>query len=188
MMLFVGSALGATGGFAYGQAADLTDGQSTFLGNAVLLGSATAALGAITGSRDGEYGSWETGTLALGLDAGLIAGALLAPRLDWSKRRARAILAGTAVGALAGGMAAGLTTKKNEDDEYHGGVVAGFMTAGLWGGFALAVLMTREWEPDPKYGEASRAPTGNAKTPSTSTSFAPFLGERQLGLMAGGTW
>ena len=68
-LLFLGSAFGAGAGFAYGQAADLTEGQSTFLGNAVLLGTSTA----------------------------------------------------------------------------------GCMTAGLWAGFGLGILMTRDGEPDPKY-------------------------------------
>ncbi len=42
-LIFAGSAIGAGSGFAYGQAADLTAGQSMFLGNAVLHGTATSA-------------------------------------------------------------------------------------------------------------------------------------------------
>lgn len=68
-LLFFGSALGAGGGFIYGQLADLTPDQATFLGNAVLLGTATAALVGIAGSKNGDYDNWENGTLAVGLDA-----------------------------------------------------------------------------------------------------------------------
>lgn len=182
-LIFLGSAFGAGAGFAYGQAADLTEGQATFLGNAVLLGTSTAALTAILGSRNGQYDSWENGTLALGLDAGLIGGALLAPHLDWSKRRSRIVLAGTVLGALAGGMVAGLTTKKDNATESNNkdDVVAGCMTAGLWAGFGLGIYMTRDDDPDPKYRTAPQAPT-------TSTSFAPFVGDRVMGVTAGGTW
>ncbi len=192
-LLFLGSAIGTAGGFAYGQAADLTEGQSTFLGTAVLLGSATAALGAITGSRDGEFGTWENGTLAVGLDAGLLAGALIGPSLAWSKRRARIVLAGTVVGALVGGMIAGLTTNNNDGDsdaerERNGELVAGAMTAGLWAGFGLGIVMTRDYAPDPRFDKSSSAPTPPPTSFGASTSFAPLVGERQMGLMAAGTW
>ena len=187
-LLFIGSAIGAGAGFAYGQAADLTEGQSTFIGNAVLLGTSTAALTAILGSRNGQYDNWENGTLAIGLDAGILGGALLAPQLNWSKKRSRIVLAGTVLGALAGGMVAGLTTDKREDmtgddGEYNGNVIAGCMTAGLWAGFGLGILMSRDYAPDPSFnkGPAPRA-TG------TSTSFAPFVGQRAMGVTAGGTW
>jgi hypothetical protein len=184
-LLFVGSALGAGAGFVYGQGADLTEGQSTFLGNAVLLGTSTAALTAILGSRNGTYDNWENGTLAIGLDAGLVGGALIAPHLDWSKKRARVVMAGTVLGALTGGMIAGMTTKKRDGDgDYNGNVVAGFMTAGLWGGFGLGLLMTRDSDPDPKF--IDRGPASPAK--GSSTSFAPFVGERAMGLTAAGTW
>ena len=69
-LLFRGSAIGATGGFIYGHSAHLTSGQAMFVANMTLLGTATAALGAITGSRDGDFGNWENGTLALGIDGG----------------------------------------------------------------------------------------------------------------------
>ncbi|HWO18398.1 MAG TPA: hypothetical protein VNO30_06465, partial [Kofleriaceae bacterium] len=184
-LLFVGSALGAGGGFLYGQAADLTSGQSTFLGNTLLLGTATASLVGIAGSRNGQYDNWENGILALGIDAGIIGGALLAPRLDWSPRRARIVLAATAIGALVGGMIPGLVTKRGADESFNGDLITGAMTAGLWGGFGLGIVMTRDSAPDPTYG-APRAPAGPA---ARTTSYLPFVGEQgQIGLMTGGTW
>lgn len=181
-LLFVGSAVGATAGFAYGQRADLTEGQATFLGNAVLLGTSTAALAAILGSKNGTYDNWENGTLAVGLDAGIVGGALIAPSLDWSKKRARVVLAGTVLGALAGGMVAGLTTNKRRDDsgddDYNGNVIAGSMTAGLWAGFGLGIVMTRDYDPDPKHVRPGAPPT----------SLAPLVGDGVMGVTAAGSW
>jgi hypothetical protein len=181
-LLFFGSGIGAGLGFIYGMNADLTRGQATFVGNMTLLGSATAAFTAIAGSRDGEFGAWENGTLALGLDAGVVAGALIAPRLDWSARRSKIVFAATGVGALLGGMVAGLTTSKADEREESGDLVTTCMTAGMWGGFVVGILMTRDSTPDPRYLK----PHGGGGVP---TSYAPWIGrEGQIGVMAGGTW
>jgi hypothetical protein len=186
-LLFLGSALGAGGGFAYGHATHLTAGQSTFLGTTVLLGSATAALGAVLGSTDGVFGNVESGTLAAGLDAGLAAGILIAPTLDWSARRAKSVLAASVIGALVGGALPGLLTKRQDGQSYNAEVISGCMTAGLWGGFGLGILLTNDAAPDPKYAKPP--------TPGTApgmTSFAPWIhpGDRAtaLGVMTGGTW
>lgn len=189
-LLFLGSAIGAGGGFAYGRAADLTAGQSTFLGTTILLGTATAALGAVVGSTDGRFGNVESGTLALGLDAGLAAGILIAPTLDWSPRRAKTVLAATVVGALVGGSLPGLLTKRQDGDSYNAEVIAGCMTAGLWGGFALGILLTGDSAPDPKF--AKPLPQGAAPPPPRTTSIAPWIQPADrattLGVMTGGTW
>jgi hypothetical protein len=188
-LLFAGSAIGAGGGFIYGQAAELTSGQALFVGNLATLGAATAAFGAITGSQDEEFGNWESGTLAVGLDAGLLAGALIAPQLEWSPRRSKIVFAATGLGALLGGMTAGLTTSSKDSDP-NGNIVAACMTAGMWGGFAVGVLMTRDSPADPKFtrpAQPNAAPTTPA-TP-TATTYAPWVGDRgQLGILAGGTW
>jgi hypothetical protein len=191
-ILFVGSALGAGGGFVYGKAADLTSGQAVFVGNLATLGAATAAFGAITGSQDEEFGSWESGTLAVGLDAGLLAGALIAPHLDWSPRRSKVVFAATGVGALAGGMIAGLTTNTNDGGgsrEPNGNIVAACMTAGMWGGFALGAMMTRDSAPDTKHTKRAQPTAAPPPPPPTATTYAPWVGDRgQLGIMAGGSW
>jgi hypothetical protein len=50
------------------------------------------------------------------------------------------------------------------------------MTAGLWGGFALGILTTRDATPDARYAK----PT---------TNMAPWVGPAgQMGVMAGGVW
>jgi hypothetical protein len=185
-LMFLGSAAGAAGGFIYGQAAKPTTGQSYFLANLALIGSATAALGAISGSSDGEYGGWENGALALGLNGGAVAGAIIAPNLNWSARRAKVVLASTAIGALAGGMFAGMLANNNgESRTDNGDVVTGAMTAGLWGGFGLGVLMTKQYSPDPSFAQQNAAP----RTASNPTTIAPWVGAGgQLGLMSGGTF
>jgi hypothetical protein len=179
-LLLLGSAVGTAGGFLYGQTADLTSGQSTFIGNLALLGSATAAFAAIAGSRDGRFGGWEDGALALGLDAGVLGGALIAPSLDWSPRRSKVVLATTALGALVGGLMSSLTTSARNSDSTNGDLVAGCMTGGMWGGFGLGILMTQGADPDVRF---------NRPTPGSSVTVAPFAGDRgQVGVMAAGSW
>ena len=189
-LMFLGSAVGATGGFIYGQAAKLTSGQSLFVANLAMLGTATAALGAIGGSRDGEFGTWENTTLALGLDGGTVAGALIAPSLDWSPRRSKVVLASTVIGAFAGGMMAGLLANNDgESRTDNGDVVAGAMTAGLWGGFGLGVMMTKQYSPDPRFAQPSAARTAVRQPASAPATVMPWVGQRgQLGVMTGGSF
>jgi hypothetical protein len=186
-LLTLGSAVGAAGGFAYGQASNLTSGQATFVANMLALGASTALLTAVTANRDGNYGGFENGTLALGIDGGAVVGALIAPRIDWSPRRAKFVFAGTLVGALAGGMVAGLLAKPSNGSttDANASIVTGAMTAGLWGGFGLSILMTRDAAPDPSLIQ----PAAAKSTPATPASIMPWMGDRgQLGLMTGGTF
>ena len=186
-LVFAGAAVGAAGGFIYGQHANLTSGQSTFLLNAVMLGTGTAALGAIASSRDGQFGNFESGTIALGLDVGLVGGALIAPKLDWSPKRSKQIIAATMLGALIGGATPGLFTKRDNttssDSQYNGDLIAGCMTAGLWGGFGLGILLTTDAPPDPKFAKPVKAP------PAPVTMVSPWSGPHgQVGVMASGSW
>ncbi|MBV8763254.1 MAG: hypothetical protein JO257_38580, partial [Deltaproteobacteria bacterium] len=173
--------LGATGGFAYGHGAHLTGGQATFIANLTMLGTATAAFGAISGSRDGQFGDWESGTLALGMNGGAVTGAVIAPHLDWSAHRANLVFAATGLGALAGGMLTGLLTqpKNGSTTDANGDVVAAAMTAGLWGGFGLGILMTKDSAPDPRFV---------TKDKSATASLMPWANPHGFGLMTGGTF
>jgi len=184
-LLTLGSAVGAAGGFIYGQSADLTNGQALFVGNLMLMGSSTALLAAVTGNRDGNYGGFENTTLAIGLDGGAIVGAVVAPHLDWSPKRAKLVFASTFIGALAGGLVAGTIAQPRNGSatDENPSIVTGAMTAGLWGGFGLGILLTRELPPDSNYLSAS------ARGDGSSTSFAPMIGPNgQLGVMSGGTF
>lgn len=185
-LLTLGSAVGAAGGFIYGENAELTNGQSLFVGNLMLMGSSTALLTAVTANRDGNYGGFENTTLALGLDGGALVGAIVAPHLDWSPKRSKLVFASTFIGALAGGLVAGTIAQPRNGGsttDENPSIVTGAMTAGLWGGFGLGILLTRELPPDSKYLSAS------ARGDGTSTSFAPMIGPNgQLGVMSGGTF
>lgn len=186
-LLTLGSVAGAAGGFIYGENADLTDGQSLFVGNLMLLGASTAALTAVTANRDGDYGGFENTTLAIGLDGGAVIGALVAPHLDWSPRRSKIVFASTFIGALAGGLLAGTIAKPSDGNtsDTNASVVTGAMTAGLWGGFAFGILMTRDQGVDPKYMHAANSRTAK----DTQTSIVPWVGANgQLGVMSGGTF
>jgi hypothetical protein len=186
-LLTLGSVAGAAGGFIYGENADLTDGQSLFVGNLMLLGASTAALTAVTANRDGDYGGFENTTLAIGLDGGAVIGALVAPHLDWSPRRSKIVFASTFIGALAGGLLAGTIAKPSDGNtsDTNASVVTGAMTAGLWGGFGFGILMTRDQGVDPKYMHAANSRTAK----DTQTSIVPWVGANgQLGVMSGGTF
>ena len=100
------------------------------------------------------------------------------------------MLTSTLVGALAGGMIAGLTTNNRKDadgdSDRNGDLIAGCMTAGLWAGFGLGVVMTRDSAPDPKYDKGTRQ--ASPTSVPTSTNIVPFVGEQHAGVMVGGTW
>jgi hypothetical protein len=184
--LFIGSAIGATGGFIYGKNAKLTSGQALFVANMTLLGTATAALGAISGSQDGNYGSWENTTLAIGIDGGTAAGMIIAPSLDWSPHRAKVVLAATAIGAFAGGMLGGLLTPRDDGEARteSGDIVTASMTAGLWGGFGLGIMMTKRDAPDPRFTQPTK--TASSTPPPT---VMPWVGHQgTFGVMTGGSF
>jgi hypothetical protein len=110
----------------------------------------------------------------------VLGGALIAPQRDWSPRRANTVFASTAVGALLGGLLVGLATKRSEGDSSNGDLVAGCMTAGMWGGFGLGIFMTSDAAPDVRFHRSVAGP---------AVTVAPFAGDRgQVGVMAGGSW
>jgi hypothetical protein len=113
---------------------------------------------------------------------------VVAPALDWSPHRAKIVLAGTLVGAFVGGMMGGLLApvRQGETRSDNGDIVAASMTAGLWGGFGLGVMMTRDSAPDPRFAQPSAPATPTA---AATTSFVPWIGQQgQLGVMAGGAF
>lgn len=183
-LLTLGSVVGTAGGFIYGQSAELTNGQSLFVGNLTLMGSSTALLTA--GNHDGDYGGFENTTLAIGLDGGALIGALVAPHLDWSPKRSKLVFASTFIGALAVGLVVDTIAPPRKAGSTSGAnpsIMTGAMTAGLWGGFGLGVLLTRDLPPD------SEPISGSSRGDGSSTSFAPMIGPNgQLGVMSGGTF
>jgi hypothetical protein len=63
-----------------------------------------------------------------------------------TRRRSQAVFASTAVGAFLGGLLVGLITKPEDGDtsDADGDLVAGCMTAGMWGGLGPGILVTRD--------------------------------------------
>lgn len=80
-----------------------------------------------------------------------------------------------------------MNPKEGESRTDHGVIVAASMTAGLWGGFGLGVMMTGDSAPDPNLAQ----PTQSV---AASTSFAPWIGREgtsvghHFGVMSGGTF
>ena len=141
------------------------------------------------------FGNFENGTLAIGLDVGLVGGALIAPKLNWSSKRSKQIFAASTLGLLIGGATPGLFTKRNSndpgDDDYNGDLIAGCMTASMWGGFILGIAMTGDQEPDPKFNKP-KAKTA-AKTKGVNAMVSPWTpkaptGQTGMGVMTSGTW
>jgi hypothetical protein len=179
--LFVSGAIGATGGLLVGKKLHMTEGQALFAGNVALLGIGTAAIGGALMHDDGEdlEGS-SMGTLAIGLDAGALAGLVIAPRIDWSRRRARyvglASLAGCFAGSLIGALASG---NKNEDgsSDPDPDVAAAGLLVGMWGGFAAGIALTGDFAPDP----------GHSPPSGPRTSLMPMVGAgREVGVAVAG--
>lgn len=182
--LAVSSGIGVVGGLAVGKKLHLSEGQTMFAGTVALLGIGTSAItAALIDDDDGKADGSEMGTLAIGLDAGAIAGLAIAPKINWSKRRAKyvgiASLAGCFVGSMVGALAA---TDKQADGTHDTDpdVAATGLLVGMWGGFAAGIALTGDFAPDPSHTAA--APT------TAPTSLVPFVGpQREVGVtLAGG--
>jgi hypothetical protein len=182
--LAVSSGVGLVGGLAVGKKLHLTEGQTMFAGTVALLGIGTSAItAALIDNDNGKADPSEMGTLAIGLDGGAIAGLAIAPKIHWSKRRAKYVgisaMAGCFVGSLVGALAA---TKRQSDGTHDTDpdVAATGLLVGMWGGFAAGIALTGDFAPDPSH-------TAPAAT-TTPTSLVPFVGEhREVGVtLAGG--
>ena len=89
----------------------------------------------------------------------------------------------TIIGAFAGGMLGGLVTPRDARTN-QGDIVTASMTAGLWGGFALGIMMTKHDAPDPTFAQPTRTSTTSA-TPSVM----PWVGHQgAYGVMTGGSF
>jgi hypothetical protein len=66
----------------------------------------------------------------------------------------------------------------------NGDVVAASMTAGLWAGFGLGIMITKDSAPDPRFSKPDKA----AATASKSQLVPWVSANGTLGLMTGGTF
>ena len=190
--LIVGStAVGLGGGFALSHYRKPTAGQGTFVATTSLLGVGTAGLVlAATADDDVDLGDGAYTTITLGLDVGAVTGILLAPKVNWSRRRSYVVGASAAVGMLLGSMVGALVAGQADGSAGQTGSevdpdgIALSMLLGMWGGFAGGVFLTADMPPDPTFGggpAAAVAPT--TPTVSVGPTVLPGAG---VGLGAGG--
>jgi hypothetical protein len=182
--LLVGGAAGTAAGLALGRNLHLTEGQTYFATNIGLLGVGSAAVvAAVTDKRgDGRVDAASWDAMLIGLDGGAAAGVLLAPKIHWSRGRARfvgaASLVGTLIGGAVGTLLATRTDPQTGTSTTNPDIAAGSMLVGMWGGFAGGVMLSNDWAPDPRY----RAAPAPALTP------APMLGNGRVGAMVAGSF
>ncbi len=175
--LLAGGTAGALGGLAIARGMNLTAGQATFATNLSLLGLGTSALVGALVDQDGELDGSEMTTLLIGLDGGAAAGILLAPRIDWSYRRARMVGIASMIGFMSGSLIATAISNGERTDGTASGdpdpdAIAGGLLAGMWGGFLIGAKLSSDWDPDPKFGPRKNpvaiAPLATASTVGVS--------------------
>ena len=174
-ILLAGAVVGAGAGLAVGHGMSMTRGQVMFAADLGLLAFASTALTSGMLDEDDEIDNSELLSLQLGLDAGVLAGLVLAPHIDWSYRRARWVGAASLAGFFTGSLLAVGATDKGEDPDPD--VVAASVLTGMWAGFGLGVLLTRGWDAD-----ATKA----SPTASSSVVLLPRVGRDDLGVSVAG--
>lgn len=174
-ILLAGAVVGAGAGLAVGHGLSMTRGQVMFAADLGLLAFASTALTSGMLDEDDEIDNSELLSLQLGLDAGVLAGLVLAPHIDWSYRRARWVGAASLAGFFTGSLLAVGATDKGEDPDPD--VVAASVLTGMWAGFGLGVLMTRGWDADPAKASA---------TATSSVVLLPRVGRDDLGVSVAG--
>src|SRR6185312_2951829 len=167
-LLLAGGAVGAAGGFVYGENASLTPGQSTFITNTTMMGTMASLNVIIAKSR---FDGVSDASLAIGIDGGLLAGALIAPHLDWSPRRSGLVFASSFVGSLVGLLVGGLATRPSNGGttDANGKITLALATGGMFVGFGLGAYMTHDMAPDPVLAPHAAAPG--------ATTMMPFMGD-----------
>ena len=154
-----GAALGGTTALLLADRARPTRAQASFASTLSILGIATTGLGLAIVQPDDIGEDSVLLLLAGGLDAGAATGIALAPRLDWSKSRARLVGLSLFLGALAGVGGSAIFVGEPETDS-DGRAYAAATLAGMWGGFGLGVHLTRDMQPDPRFAR-EQAPTAH---------------------------
>lgn len=170
-----GMAVGGALGLGISDRARPTVGQSIFVSTMGVMGFATTGLGMLVVANDNLDEDVALGLLAGGLDAGAAAGMAIAPRLTWSRSRARLTQLGALLGGLAGlGVAAIITGEPDSDSEAR--LMAAATLGGMWAGFGAAVKLTDDMSPDPRFAAAG----------ADSLAVAPAMIRDAPGLLVGG--
>ena len=181
--LFGTGALGASAGLAVAMKADFTRGQSMFASTLAISGIASTALG-VAVVQGGDLADDDSAlvALALGMDAGLVAGLAVSPMITWSQRRASFVTVATLLGTGVGLGAGAILTGDSKDPRTIG--TAGLV--GLWGGMFGGIAMTSDYDPDPRFQPRDRT-TPAPGPPVPAVSVAPALIGDQLGLVMAGS-
>ncbi len=155
----------ATGALALGTSWGLTGRRSPSVGDVTIVNSAgywglvATTLGLVTFATEDLTGKQVSWTILGGLDAGLVAGVLLARRSDISRGRMLIIDAGGLLGALVG--VAIPVFAGSDNSRFYGGATLGGIAAGL----AATTYFTRHWDDDTKTSSAAGLDIGPALLP-----------------------
>jgi hypothetical protein len=172
-------ALGGAAGAYIGHEYEPTTAQARFTGNLAASGGLTVLLGYGVIHPTDVSGETLTALVGVGIDVGLGVGISVAPKLDWSTARTTYVTLGEYLGGLGGFAAAALIGGDSNDTSR---LVSGSTLIGLWGGFALSAYLTRNMEPDRRYG-------GKDESASTRWQLAPVqLGRGATGLGVAGVF
>jgi hypothetical protein len=148
-------ALGGAGGAWLGHQYDVTPGQARIAGTLGFNGAATVGLGLAIFQPEFDDEDTYAVIIAGGLDLGLAAGIVAAPKIDWSKSRVTYVTLAEFLGAL-GGFATSALLIGSDPSEQEGKITATAVLGGMWGGFALGAYLTRDMEPDPQFGNKKK--------------------------------
>jgi hypothetical protein len=167
----LGSSWGlATAGLLVADHVKPTRGQVTVVENFGLMGVSSTLLSLAIIQPDDLDGDAFLTITAVGLDAGLAAGALFGDKLDWSHSRARLVELSAFLGAVAG-VGGSILLFSDSNDDNAARAAAGVTLVGLWGGFALGTHLTRNMAPDYRF----RNQGASAMISPTSIRNAPGL-------------
>ena len=161
-----GLVLGSGAGMLLADRARPTRGQVQLASLGSALGIATTGLGLAITQPDISDGDTLLLLLAGGLDAGLVGGMVMAPRLDWSLSRTRLVSLGGFLGALVGWSGVALMTGTDDVDDDTGRLWGVTTLAGLWGGVGLAAHLTRDMAPDHRFHTNDRPASSTMLTPA----------------------
>jgi hypothetical protein len=149
-----GAALGGASMLVLSDRVRPTVGQVSLASTTSVMGLATVGLGMAIIQPDDIDPDTLLLLLAGGLDVGAAAGAGVARNLTWSKGRARLVSLGAFLGAL-GGFGGTAIAFGEPESNGEARLMAGAVLGGMWGGFALAIHLTRNLEPDPRFAEGA---------------------------------
>lgn len=152
------AALGATAGMIIGDRTRPTRAQVGLTGLLSMMGVTTSTLGTlIVADGDNLDGDTVLVLAAAGLDAGLVAGMVAAPRIDWSSSRAGLVSLSAFLGAV-GGFGGAAIAIGEPDSDTEGRVYAGTVLAGMWSGLAMGIYFTRDMKPDGRFAQPTTPP------------------------------